>query len=88
MSQEIEEIKRILLKYNPAIKEILDEGIVESKSSYQIEEFLNNVVNKEITDFDLMDVVLITKQLNKHDEKYYDKLKQEMLEEEQQRWKS
>lgn len=88
MSQEIEEIKRILLKYNPAIKEILDEGIVESKSSYQIEEFLNEVVNKEITDFDMMDVVLITNQLNKHDRKYYDKLKQEMLEEEQQRWKS
>ena len=88
MSQEIEEIKRILLKYNPAIKEILDEGIVESKSSYQIEEFLNNVVNKEITDFDMMDVVLITDQLKIHDRKYYDKLKQEMLEEEQQRWKS
>ena len=88
MSQEIEEIKRILLKYNPSIKETLDEGIVESKSAYQIEEFLNEVVNKEITDFDMMDVVLITNQLNKHDRKYYDKLKQDMLEEERQRWKS
>ena len=33
MNQEIEEIKKILLKYDPTIKEKLDTGLVESKTS-------------------------------------------------------
>ena len=81
MSHEIEEIKRILLKYNPAMKETLDEGIVESKSACAIMDFLNDVVNKEITDIDVRDVVLIIQEINKHEKKYYRKLREEWPEE-------
>ena len=70
MSQEIEEIKKILLKYNPTIKEKLDAGLVESKSAYQIEEFLNEIVN-EVPDIDMMDTALIVNQILEHNKKYY-----------------
>lgn len=46
MSQEIEEIKRIIINYDPTIKEVLETELVESKSVYNLEESLNKIVNK------------------------------------------
>ena len=77
MSHEIEEIKRILLNYNPAIKEKLDASLVDSKSIYALEESLNEIVKKDITDLDIMDIVLICKQLEKLEKKKYEKLSNE-----------
>ena len=78
MSQEIEEIKRILLKYNPTIKETLDIGLVDSKSIYDLEEFLNEITNnKLINNLDSMDIVLIIDQLQKLEKKKYKMLKEE-----------
>ena len=69
MNQEIEEIKKILLKYNPTIKEKLDEGLVESKSIYDLEEFIDESV--KITDLDIMDIVLIVDELRKLEKKKF-----------------
>lgn len=70
MSKEIEEIKRILLKYNPTIKETLDTGLVETKSTYELEEFLNEITNKKlINNLESMDIVLVIEQLQKLEEK-------------------
>lgn len=77
MSKELEEIKEILLKYNPTIKETLDAGLVESKSAYMLEEFLNEIINKEVTDIDIMDLVLIVDQLREHDKIYYRNLRRD-----------
>lgn len=77
MSHEIEEIKRILLNYNPAIKEKLDASLVDSKSIYALEESLNEIVKKDITDLDIMDIVLICNQLEKLEKKKYEKLSNE-----------
>ena len=70
MSKEIEEIKRILLKYNPTIKETLDTGLIDSKSTYELEEFLNEITNKKlINNLESMDIVLVIEQLQKLEEK-------------------
>ena len=70
MSKEIEEIKRILLKYNPTIKETLDTGLVETKSTYELEEFLNEITNKKlINNLESMDIVLVIEQLQKLEDK-------------------
>lgn len=82
MGQEIEEIKKILLKYNPTIKEELDIGLVESKSIYDLEEFLNVIVNKELNGIDTLDIVLIVEQLRKLEEKKMRLLKESMESEE------
>lgn len=82
MGQEIEEIKKILLKYNPTIKEALDAGLVESKSIYDLEEFLNVIVNKELNGIDTLDIVLIVEQLQKLEEKKMRLLKESMEAEE------
>lgn len=78
MSQEIEEIKKILLKYNPTIKEKLDTGLVDSKSIYDLEECLNEITKNDLrNNIDTMDIVLICDQLRKLEEKKYKKLKEE-----------
>ena len=83
MSQEIEEIKKILLKYDPTIKEKLEEGLVESKSIYDLEEFLNEIINNVLTNhIDTMDIVLIVEQLSKLEKKKMMLLKESMEEEE------
>lgn len=83
MNQEIEEIKKILLKYDPTIKEKLDTGLVESKSIYDLEEFLNEIINNVLTNhIDTMDIVLIVEQLSKLEKKKMMLLKESMEEEE------
>lgn len=83
MNQEIEEIKKILLKYDPTIKEKLDTGLVESKSIYDLEEFLNEIINNVLTNhIDTMDIVLIVEQLSKLENKKMMLLKESMEEEE------
>ena len=83
MNQEIEEIKKILLKYDPTIKEKLDTGLVESKSIYDLEEFLNEIINNVLTNhIDTMDIVLIVEQLSKLDKKKMMLLKESMEKEE------
>ena len=77
MSQEIEEIKRILLNYNPAIKGKLDASLVDSKSAYALEESLNEIVKKDITDLEIMDIVLICNQLEKLEKKKHKMLSKE-----------
>ena len=70
MGQEIEEIKKILLKYDPTIKEKLEEGLVDSKSIYDLEEFLNEIINNVLTkNVDTMDIILIVEQLDKLEKK-------------------
>ena len=70
MGQEIEEIKKIILKYDPTIKEKLEEGLVDSKSIYDLEEFLNEIINNVLTkNVDTMDLILIVEQLNKLEKK-------------------
>lgn len=70
MGQEIEEIKKILLKYDPTIKEKLEEGLVDSKSIYDLEEFLNEIINNVLTkNVDTMDLILIVEQLDKLEKK-------------------
>lgn len=70
MNQEIEEIKKILLKYDPTIKEKLEEGLVESKSIYDLEEFLNEIINNVLTkNVDTMALILIVEQLDKLEKK-------------------
>ena len=77
MSKEIEEIKRILLKYNPTIKETLDTGLVETKSTYELEEFLNEITNKKlINNLESMDIVLICEHLRELEKKKYKMLKE------------
>lgn len=83
MNQEIEEIKKILLKYDPTIKEKLDTGLVESKSIYDLEEFLNEIINNVLTNhIDTIDIVLIVEQLSKLEKKKMMLLKESMEEEE------
>lgn len=83
MNPEIEEIKKILLKYDPTIKEKLDTGLVESKSIYDLEEFLNEIINNVLTNhIDTMDIVLIVEQLSKLEKKKMMLLKESMEEEE------
>ena len=83
MNQEIERIKKILLKYDPTIKEKLDTGLVESKSIYDLEEFLNEIINNVLTNhIDTMDIVLIVEQLSKLEKKKMMLLKESMEEEE------
>ena len=83
MNQEIEEIKKILLKYDPTIKEKLDTGLVESKSIYDLEEFLNEIINNVLTNhIDIMDIVLIVEQLSKLEKKKMMLLKESMEKEE------
>lgn len=83
MNQEIEEIKKILLKYDPTIKEKLDTGLVESKSIYDLEEFLNEIINNVLTNhIDTMDIVLIVEQLSKLEKKKMMLLKESMEKEE------
>ena len=78
MSQEIEEIKKILIKYDSTIKEVLETELVDSKSVYNLEESLNEIVNNELTtDLDIMDIVLICNQLEKLEKKKYEKLSNE-----------
>lgn len=70
MGQEIEEIKKILLKYDPTIKEKLEEGLVDSKSIYDLEEILNEIINNVLTkNVDTMDLILIVEQLDKLEKK-------------------
>lgn len=70
MGQEIEEIKKIILKYDPTIKEKLEEGLVDSKSIYDLEEFLNEIINNVLTkNVDTMDLILIVEQLDKLEKK-------------------
>ena len=70
MGQEIEEIKKILLKYDPTIKEKLEEGLVDSKSIYDLEEFLNEIINNVLTkNVDTMALILIVEQLDKLEKK-------------------
>ena len=83
MSKEIEEIKRILLKYNPTIKETLDTGLIDSKSTYELEEFLNEITNKKlINNLESMDIVLVIEQLQKLEEKKRRLLKESKVAEE------
>ena len=83
MNQEIEEIKKILLKYDPTIKEKLDRGLVESKSIYDLEEFLNEIINNVLTNhIDTIDIVLIVEQLSKLEKKKMMLLKESMEKEE------
>lgn len=83
MNQEIEEIKKILLKYDPTIKEKLDTGLVESKSIYDLEEFLNEIINNVLTNhIDTIDIVLIVEQLSKLEKKKMMLLKESMEKEE------
>lgn len=78
MSQEIEEIKKILLKYDSTIKEVLETELVESKSVYYLEETLNEITNNVLTkDLEMMDIVLIVKELEKLEKKKMKKLKEE-----------
>ena len=76
MSKELEKIKRILLKYNPTIKKKLDEGLVDSKSIWDLEEVLNQM-NKYVPDLEMMDIVLIVEELRKLEKKKMKKLKEE-----------
>ena len=70
MGQEIEEIKKIILKYDPTIKEKLEEGLVDSKSIYDLEEFLNEIINNVLTkNVDTMALILIVEQLDKLEKK-------------------
>ena len=83
MNQEIEEIKKILHKYDPTIKEKLDTGLVESKSIYDLEEFLNEIINNVLTNhIDTIDIVLIVEQLSKLEKKKMMLLKESMEKEE------
>ena len=83
MNQEIEEIKKILLKYDPTIKEKLDTGLVESKSIYDLEEFLNEIINNVLTNhIDTIDIFFIVEQLSKLEKKKMMLLKESMEKEE------
>ncbi|WP_406536993.1 hypothetical protein [Methanobrevibacter sp.] len=83
MSQEIEEIKKILINYDPTLKKALDIGLVDSKSVYDLEEFLNEIINNKLTNsLEIMDIVLIVQELQKLEEKKFKMLKE--TEEEQQ----
>ena len=80
MSQEIEEIKKILIKYDSTIKEVLERELVDSKSVYNLEESLNEIVNNVLTtDLDIMDIVLICNQLEKLEKKKYKMLSNESV---------
>ena len=74
MSKEIEEIKKILINHDSSLKDALDIGLVDSKSVYDLEEFIDETV--KITDLDIMDVVLIIGQLQKLEEKKFKMLKE------------
>ncbi|MEE0943177.1 MAG: hypothetical protein UIB63_08705, partial [Methanobrevibacter sp.] len=52
------------------IKEKLEEGLVDSKSIYDLEEFLNEIINNVLTkNVDTMDIILIVEQLDKLEKK-------------------
>ncbi|MEE0943801.1 MAG: hypothetical protein UIB63_11925, partial [Methanobrevibacter sp.] len=47
-----------------------EEGLVDSKSIYDLEEFLNEIINNVLTkNVDTMDLILIVEQLDKLEKK-------------------